>query len=687
MSVLLGTQLDEDYIQIGSVKLPLPKNPTAEGEEWESLRTTPLEPFQASVVLGDDSLISDDRIAIGVFSDFHPGVGVRRYTEVESVAGIEDGDLLTVEGVATLQPYRNVLAGAASLPAGVYGNVPATGFLFNWTQRYRYAAYSPTGVTRIWDSTLSTFGAPTGPPDGTPPYSAFARFAGYWVYCVLSGGVGTIWYSTDGKAYTAGWAPGGTTQFLGLMRHDGKLYAFTRDTATNEMNARWISTQAQLTAGAGVAWPGVSALGFALEVAEVVTNIVEWTDKITGDKMLYVLTSRRLIGYNDGDFWVEYWLVPNANDSWRPFALAFPRDNLLYIALDGTDSVFVFNHQTIEEIGPNKGFGLPKFGNGALALKLLAANTRNMFAFGTSNHARILIANDAFGWSPFYRPTLANPADLTSAIASAATRVAGMFLAETRVVVILGNGAVEYLEWPDTSASIYKYDPTGASINRAHHVGPNWIVSGEFDGGQELLWKLAKWFRLHLERMNGTYALPPNCQAFFKWQFDGGAWSSVTTLTSANTFPKTLPLPSLASQTGIAFRKLRWAFGLQGEAVSFNYETPILRAVQIGFTREPDIYDGLQVTIDLTDDRFDDGNGRPLMNFYGRDRAYLRNYIETLKSGPGVAKTHYPVTIGWRGFTKTYASMDVRVAGVEDPQDRYGRWVLTLRQLDAPPDG
>ena len=44
------------------------------------------------------------------------------------------------------------------------------------------------------------------------------------------------------------------------------------------------------------------------------------------------------------------------------------------------------------------------------------------------------------------------------------------------------------------------------------------------------------------------------------------AWSATTTLTDASTFPKTLPLPSLASQTGLAFRKLTWSLGLKRAA-------------------------------------------------------------------------------------------------------------------------
>jgi hypothetical protein len=689
MSGLAGTQLDKDYIEIGGVKLPVPRHPYGEQDEWLAMRTTPLEPFQASVVLGDDSLVSEDRVATGVFSDVKPGIGNRRWQEVESVSGIQDGDLVTVEGLVHLPPYRNAVTGTLIATTADPTNKVVVGYMFTLGQRYQFALWGPTigaggNTMYIYDSVTTSFVVPVGPAfSWAPPHTAFGKIGQYWVMC----GHGQIWYTTDGLNYTQGWSPA-DTHFEGMIRHDGKIYVLVRNTLTNLCQFYWASSEAQITGGVGVPWPA-SGVTFQLSTTENVINLVEWTDKITGDKMIYAATTRRLIGYNDGDFWVDYWAVPYPFDAYRPFACVNPRDGLLYMCFGGqNDSVFVFNHQQQDEVGPNKNFGIMRGGNDSFTIYTLQANSRHMFALGLGAQGRVLVANDAFGWSPFVRARLADPTDLTSLPSPANEKITGCLYGEGRLYIVMAGGKVEYLDWPDWAASVYNFPTTGVTA-RAYETGPFWNYSPEFDAGQELLYKLTKWWRFHLEKVNGSYSLPTvdaNSRFYFKYQIDGGAWSATTTLTTVDTFPYVLALPSLVVQTGQAFRKLRFAYGLRGPA-TIARETPILRSVQLAFTREPDIYDGLQVTVDLTDERWTDGNGKVIGHFYGRDRRSLRTFLETLKSGPAQAKQHYKVVLGGAYEQKTYQSMDVRVSAVEDPQDRYGRYTLTLRDLTAPASG
>jgi len=696
MSGLAGTQYEGDYIElVGVAKFPLPRQ-QGEGDEFDQLRTTPLEPFQASVVLGDDSIVSDDRIAQAVFSDFRPGLGKRRFVASESLSGYQDGDLLTVEGVATLPPRRVALAGALNAGTASWAGKLVLGYPFALANRYQFALWGPNtgagGATMyVRDSITNTFVLPTltgSPTAVTLPYNGFGRFGQYFVICWLN----SIYYSLDGQAYSQGWSPA-NTRFEGLIEHDSKLYVLARSTVTNLLRFYWIATEAQLTAGVGVAWPGASAsaVDFQLRSTEIVTNIVDWTDE-RYNRQIHVVTTRRIFSYNDADFFTTFWRVPDANDTHYPFAFVSPRDDLLYVSFFGANnSVYVLNHQTVEETGPNKEFGLPK-GNANFTIAALAGNSRHMFALGLGPQGRVLIANDAFGWSTFVRARLTTPSDLTSTPLTANEIIVGMLYVESRLYVVTQGGTVEYIDWPDEAASVYNFLTTGGPPDaRAYEQGPFYAYAPEFDAGNELLWKMAKWWTLHVENpaqaSGPALALPTSCLLLFGYQWDGGAWITYgTTINSASAFPYRIPLPSAGNQAGTVFRKTRFFFGLQGASAG-TLITPILRAVVLAYTREPDIYDGLQVVIDLTDDRWLDGDGKVLGKFYGKDRQTLRNLIEVLKSGPGQAKQHYSVIVGRKGFTKTYASMDIRVSGVEDPQSRFGRYTLTLRDLSAPASG
>lgn len=693
MSALFGTQGEEDYIQVGTVKLPLPRNPEGRMEEWEVLRSTPLEPFQASTVLGDASLISDDRIAQAVFSDFRPGMGKRRYTPTESLSGYQDGDLLTVEGVATLPPLTLTLT-TGTLPTLAASPVaPAlccTGFGFDLAARYQFALWTANSSRiYIWDNNTASWLTGVGLANLGSPYTAMAYFANRYVCCQSFGG---IYHSTDGNTWTLSWNPAATVATYtpeGLIAHDNKLYAVIRDTNTNGVKLFWVATQAQLTAG--VVWPASSTDTFFLDIGELVTNVVDWKD-IRGNRQIFIGTNKRIFAYDDADFFAPFAPIPNYKSTYRPFLFVSPRDDLLYVCFGGAnDSVFVYNHQTIEETGPNKEFGIPVDGSN-FAIVLLAGNSRHMFAFGAASETggtqgHVLIANDAFGWSHFARGRHANN-DVLNEAPTAGQIITGGFYFSGRLYIVRSGGTVEYIDWPDKAMSVYTLQPS-APNGRPYAAGIWWQYSPEFDTGNELLQKLAKWWTIHLEDPSNAsgpqLVLPANCHLFFKYQFDGGSWTTYgPSIGPLDPFPYRIPLPSVGVQTGTVFRKLRFAVGLQNAAVGTNYITPVLRAVILAYTREPDIYDGLQVVVDLSQQRFDQLDGQL---FYGNDRQYLRNYIETLKSGPLIVKTHYPVTFGFGGNVRSYASMDVRISGTEDPSDAYGHYTLTLRDVTAPSSG
>ena len=690
---LLGRQQGEDYLDVDGVKYPLPRKP--EGldtlEEWDLLRTTPLEPFQAATVLGDDSLISDDRISSAVFGSdtFSGGIGVRRYKEIEGLSGYQDGDLLSLEGVLTSPLFPESVG---TVPVNIGTN--PRGFGLNWTAQYQFLVWAPSTVRPyVWNSVGAAFETLTGPPVGAmSTFASFNKLGQYYVGCWLSG----IWYSTDGKNWTQGWTPGGGIQLRGLVKHNNNLYVLVAgEGGVNTMRFRWISTEAQLTAGVGVAWPGVGVdTNFP---GGNIHNIVNWTDENTGDTMIYLVDAFRVYGYSDNDYWIQYWDIPDAHQSYQPYIWVNPRDNLLYVGSGRAKSIYALNHQTIDEVGPNKGFGLSQQAiPGDFVCTILDGNTRFMFALGyptdTTGTGRIMVAGDNMGWSPLMRGPRTDDEVLDGAVTASTSRIKGMFYFDQWLVTIKDGGLVQRIFFPDEPFTSYRGSgvaPTAYPWGKNRTGGYSWAYSPEFDAGNETLYKLLKYFRILAERqVTAAPGLPSGGGVKFKYQIDGGSWTTpVTILPGAGNWPAVLPIPSANDQRGTQFRKLRWAIGVQSNGSS-TWDTAIIRGIIVGLTKEPDIYDGLQCVIDLSDARWRDEEGNPIKEFYGRDRKELRALIETLKSGPSSGtKRHYPVTIGANGQVKSYASCDIRVSGSTDPNTDYGKFTFTMRALDAPPSG
>lgn len=686
MSSLFGTQLEEDYIQVGTTKLPLPRSPESGGSEYDSLRTTPLEPFQAASVLGDDSLVSDGRIGQAVFSDFVAGIGKRRYTEIDNLSGYADGDLDTNDqGYATLPRLPvaisvsgGALSAANRTPAGANRMITGFGYDNNIASGliYSHAIWEPdTTLPDVYDRTLPGYRTGTGlVGGGWLPLAGMAYFAGLYVCVTNNLGVYT---STNGFNFTPRWNPGGTLQPRGLVVHDNKLYLVVYDTAAAAQSIQlyWVATQAQLTAG--TAWPASSTDKFPLEPNETVIDIKDWKDKLD-NRQIFIVTNLRIVAYDDADFFTVFAPLYQYDATVRPAAAVFARDDLLYQNYGGLNkSVKVYNHQVIDDVGPWRDGGFTAGAVGDFSIVQMFSNSRWLFAYCRSKNAsgagRILRGNDSFGWSTVNRATQADTSDFNSAVTDNLT---GGFLFGDYLYSVYASGAVQRQFFPDRG------DLAPYNTDYTYKTGVRWLYSAEFDAGDETLWKLAKWWRVIIENLAGAYTLnQAAAHIYLKWSLDGGAFGTATDLPFGSVFPNVIPLPSLADQSGLAFRKLRFAVGIDGGAATVG-DPPLLRAIVLGFTKEPTIYDGLQVPVDLSDDRWAN-----LDLFYGNDREALRTYLETLKNGPGTARKHYPVTIGWAGYQKVYASMDVRVAGSEDPQSRYGKYILTMRDLTAEPSG
>lgn len=684
MSADFGTQEEEDYLQVGNVKFPLPVTPPGQGGDWGSLHLAPMEPFSSSTVAGDDTLISDDRIAQQVWSDLRAGTGLYAYTESQSLSGYQDGDLdTTMPGVITLPPARHRVTdhdttrvttapvyGVAGRPGGAIG-------WFLWSPRSGHA----TGYDTVGDDLLD-YDFSLG--EGRTINDILPLPLGY---LIAVGGGGLYFVPHDDATPIAAWGK----EILALAHHDGKVYGLGADGYMY-----WASESVAMGYASWVASPNEANQSAATFVPcspdEQVTQMLEW--RAADDaRTLLVVTTERLVFYADADYFRQF--VRHSKPAW-PRAYVWERDDNLYVTnYPHNERVLVYDHQTIDEVGPNKGGGIQR--NQRFAVASLGGHWRNMFAFCTDQQdgdgdprgypGRTMKATEAFGWCGLDRGTLADPDDWDSTVTDP---IIGGFYGEEHAYTVRASGIVTMQDVPDEPALPYFL------AAQDFDDGPCWLVSAETDASLEQIKKLAEWWRLNAILPDGRFGIPANTTLRFRYQVDGGAWQEVVNVVGAlnrqvglflirsneNTdsdWPLTVPLKAGAlSQEGDAFYRLRWAIGLTGNA-GFS---PFVRSIALHYVRLAHVYDGLQVAVDLSVARFQHyKDGR----FYGRDREDLLYELNKLRSG--AAPYQWPVVIGTGGAETVYRAMDVRVSGDLDPSTGFGRWTFTLRDLTAPRSG
>lgn len=679
MSAILGTQEEEDFIQVGTVKFPLPKAPENQnfpGMDWGSMHLAPLEPFSPTTVAGDDSLISDDRVAQQVWSDMRAGIGLQEYTETQSLSGCQDSDLdISQPGIIVLPPRKVPIGGSGALSAAWAAHAPVYGIRLDDGSVYQWLLWNTTDSSlQIYNSSTDAWSALAV----TGTVTALCAYGGVYVVATTT----SIYTINTAATITARWAVG----CRGLCVHDNKLYT----QRISDGKIYWTNPTELL---AGTAWSGVSAEAFAAEPGEVVVQLLEWKDA-TDARAVVLLTDRRIMFYSDQDYYVQFGPALGRSGG-RPFGYVWIRDDNLYLTnYPYSDTVTVFTQQSSDDVSPNKNGGIGV--NQRFSISSLGGNLRTMFAFcpnvtGKALAGRTMRASEAFGWSTLNRGKLADPENWDSAVV---TPVTGGASGREQVLTVFANGTTEVQAVPDRGDLAYNLD------DGDYEQGPLWLVSAETDCGLEQLAKLAAWFRINAIRTDRQFGLPGGCELHFKYEINGTGWRTFdiqypqdtyqvglflirSLVSSGNAWPLVLPLPD-ASQAGVPFVRLRWAVGLKSTAGTPRRVTPIVRSVALHYERAPDIYDGIQVAVDLSKERFDQLEDQM---FYGLDRYALRQELEKLKGGPGQPKTFWPVTIGYGGTEKFYAAMDVRLSGNVDPSTGFGVFTLTMRDVSAPPPG
>lgn len=648
----MGDQPGEDYIQVGSIKWPLPRAPESEdgpGWDWGALHFSPLEPFSPTTVAGDDSLVSDDRIAQQVWADMRRGIGVFEYVESESLSGCQDSDLDTSQGVITLPTKKVAIGAGGGISAAWAAHAPIYGMRVLDSGNVRWLLWNGTDTT-TYQYNIATDAWFT--LSSTNTVYAIVPYAGYY-YMATSGGL-----RRSSPGISALWGGvASSNDFRALCVHDGKLYAY--DATLNKVV--WTDP-----ANAATAWPGVSAQTVPLEAGETVEQLLEWKDAFD-NKCVTIVTDRRLILYSDQDYFGS--MFATGRQGGHPRAHAWVRDGNLYLTdYPFSDTIWAIDHQSADEVSPNKLGGIQA--NQRFAVSHLAGDFRYLYAFcpnrtGKAYPGRVLKGSEAFGWSGLNRGKLANPEDWNSAVTAPIT---GGAYGQGEVLTIYADGSTVVQQSPDRGDLAYNVD------DLTYENGPLWLWSAWTDCGLEDAAKIAAWFRLMAIKNDRTFGLPTGGAVQFKAEFDATLFG---TYGPGATYPATIPLPD-TNQAGQPFIRLRWGIGLTSTGV-----TPIIRSVGLHYERAPDIYDGLQVPIDLSRARFSPED----MRFYGLTRDDLLVELAKLKQAPGKPKRFYPVTLGVGNALVTYKACDVRVSGNIDPSTGYGILVFTLRDVSYPPSG
>jgi len=661
MSAVTGEQANEDYIQVGGTKWPLPRAPEGEAghdSDWGSLHFSPLEPFSPTTVAGDDTLVSDDRIAQQVWADMRAGIGLFEYTEAESLSGCQDSDLDTSQGVIIL-PTKKVVVGATfPIPGAWAATGPIYGIRINDGSNFRWCVWKTTSDTFYLQDAVSTGWLGVQLVPGAI-VNAIIPFSYHYVMAT-SNGIYAFLLSGSTLTPDTLWVTGS----IGLCEHDGKVYTYRPSD-----NKLYWSTQPLLPA---TAWTGVSAFTVPLEPGEAVRQLLEWKDAFD-NRCVTIITDRRVVLYSDQDYFGT--LFRTGKQGGNPRATVWSRDDNLYLTnYPYNDTIWAIDHQSVDEVSPNKNGGIQA--NQTFAVAQLSGDFRHLYAFcptrtGKSNPGRVLKAIEAFGWSALNRGDLADPQDWDSAVTNA---IVGGAYGQDEVLTVYASGKTVVQQSPDRGDLAYNVD------DLTYENGPLWLCSAWTDCGLETAAKVAAWWRINAIRNDRTFGLPTGGVVRLVLEFDTSSPATAVTtlpLTNAAVWPHTIPLPS-TGQNGQPFVRMRWKIGLTSTGV-----TPIIRANSLHYERAPDIYDGLQVSIDLSHDRFPQEDSR----FYLKTRADLMIELDRLKQGPNVRKQFFPVVVARGTGLKTYTACDVRVSGNLDPSTGYGTLVFTLRDVSAPPSG
>jgi hypothetical protein len=542
---------------------------------FNQIRKNPITGLGQVVTTGDNAERSDQRTPQVILTDQQGGMGEFFYKETEGLSAFTDSECDTrFPGMIVLPPLGTQLGASAAL-----GATTAV-----WHVEYinetnaTLLAWSNTGVLWRYDGASWT---KTGLLGGGAT-SAVAIFNGTYF---LGDPAGGLYSSTDAVTWGA-IAFFAAIAIAGIAAHDNKIWV---------VGYAALPTVSLYQSTDGATFSLVRAE--QLNPGERVVRLLEWRDRV-GRAVLYVLTNQRLIQYDeDADQFLTFYAFTRRSTlaTKTGWAESWQRDGNLYVVL-GTaarpDNVYVFSGTT-GRYGPNLRGGLPNASRVNLVHHRGGDNW--LYFFGgtraspaTATAGRVMAMNDQGAFHT-----------LALGLSTSAPVVGGGY-DEGLLWAVMGNGTVYQYGVPDTT-DLPLYVTSG---ERSYSGGGGASYNHEYaftDGGTPNMDK--QWLWVTVQCLDHTSAnkvpgLAANTSVVVQYRRDvDTAWTTLGTLTSADTFPRVLPIGTPAGN-GVKAKQIKVRLQL---ASTSSAVTPVVTSVSLAYTRQEVPRYAYTVPIDLTD--------------------------------------------------------------------------------------
>jgi hypothetical protein len=552
MSRPLGDAEDQ-YLTIVGKRIPIALDQAGRGH----IRSTPRSSAISRILLGDSVQQSDAEQPQLLLSDQREGMGLQAYNEQEGLGKFRiSGWDSRFQGLLCLPPAPTQLGGLIPNTGTLSGfvwriemlnNQPATLPLFNGGVQGFASRYNGAGT---W--------VQIGGAVFTNNITGYAQFRNQYIITAGSAGTGVLAYSTDGTTWVAGAA--GTLAW-GAAVHDNKLWTLHWQAA-----GLW-KLRAQTDPSTTAKVDSDDTL--ALNVSEIPTQLIAW--QFGGFPALFVLTNERLLRYDDRTLTFHTYDDFSGRVS-RGYISAIPQaavgaDGNLYVTFwsnyssDRGDSVWQYSGNSNGEVGPNRQGGIPNANQFTLTHLAPALHWTYGFAAaraGTSNPGRVVAMNPQLGWGSVYEATSA-----------AANVVGGGYDGNGTGYVLLSDRTVWTLPLPDVAD--LPQNASGRAYRSGVTVRHRYGIS---DLGLPNVPKLILGLEVHGRTTAGVRnTVDANTGVAVLYATDGGAFTSMGTLSSVSVWPARLPIAG-----GLGVRCYDLEVALDGNSTA-GANSPLVEAV------------------------------------------------------------------------------------------------------------
>ncbi len=640
-----GGQNVASWVEIDGVRYPL-----VPGSE---VQRRPLGQFAPANQIGpNDRPARNSALSSVVFAaDTRRGMGTDKHKVLDGIDTFRRSTLDTrFVGGITAPPKVTALAqcplaanggdwGSTAVLGGRVILAPTSWRYVYFTEKYRQKMFIYTTGANVW-TVKTTHGA-----------QALEPWRGWLVIVDETGGLRT---SVDGLTFTAV----ASTGWVGLASFANRLWSFNLGD-----NKLYSCTDPTLAIGASsAAWTAQSEAWYK-SGNENVWSLFTYRDR-SGSPALYMATQFRFIGYDDdsGEFEQYEDFRPYAGNPSVMLPKVWLRDQTLYgLAWRGNTASGLHVYQfvgNVNEVGPVDRGGFSK----TLQFKYFEAldgNVHWLYAAtsgdGINSAGEIVAMNDLGGWHTVYRPTT-----------NLSKKINGLCVDTDLIYVMREDGTFARIDDKDA-----EYAPHLRYISGETDTAEREIYFGKTDCGLPNHKKVGASVFVAARKPDGTLGLPANNTLVIKYAIEGGAFTTLATLTSATAFPIELPLPlnDANAQGGLVFRDIELYASLDPDL-----QTGTIEEVTLYFQKWTQPKWARQMVIDLREETF-----RPFANStyenrgLGEMRALLEAAVQT--------QSFHRIKYGAEEWAVDIKASDLVMSGRENPLDGSGLFPITFRDI------